>query len=955
MSSFRNSLVLFAFLTIGGDTLLAQKITRGPYLQIGTTNSIVVKWRTYVATTGKVSYGSAPNQKNRSVVDEVATTEHELKITGLKPNTVYYYGISVMPDGTFLEGNDYYFKTAAKAGSKQKIRIWAMGDMGDGSPNQRAVRDAYMQSIKNDNRQTDVMLLLGDNAYAIGADEEYQNNFFNIYQDYFLKNNTLWAVPGNHEYYSGSRTSREIPYFKIFSLPQKAEGGGIPSGSEMYYSFDYGNVHFVGLDSDGIEDNQYRLYDTLGPQVQWLKRDLAANRQPWTIVFFHHPPYTRNSHDSDSEEELKLIRQNLTPILERYKVDLVLSGHSHLYERSRPMHGHTGISTTFVDDQHLASLSSGRYDGVENSCAYVKNGGDEGVIYVVAGSGGQNNGYNGIAHPAMPFKNAINGGSVVIEVEDNRLNFEWLCNDRIARDQFTIFKNVNKSTTLKARHGELVKLTPSWKGTYAWSNGSRQPILEFTLTSDTTITVRDSLGCLQDHFRIELAAKPVISPEKLPTTVCAGDKLIIPFMVSNTDPNRWRYSLELSDAQGNFANAVTLANDQNNSFTVAIPANAPTGEGYRFRVKANVRGVEEVTTTTFSIRQKPSAILSGETTIEAGKSTNLQLNFSGSAPWTYRLSNNSSATTSINPLSVSVNPLTTTTYVLNSVNNACGEGEVKGSARIAVIPRITTNLSPSQVLCNETQFDLSFSITGIFENSVNYEAQLSDKDGNFSTPRVIGTSAQSPIKAAIPADVVFNANYQIRVFPAQNVTSYFTPTTILSLKQRAKATLSGDTIIKLGEPATLKLRFEGQSPWTYTLSDNSTNTVSTASHTIVVNPDLLTTYTLKSVSNVCGNGTVTGSARVNVIVTGLEEEEVAIKVFPNPAQTKITVEMKALRSQSFDWDLIDASGRVVRKGNLRKSQRNHFEIDLTDLPIGAYALRMALGEEKATVRRIIKQ
>lgn len=797
MSSFRNPFVFFVFLMIGVNVLFAQKIVRGPYLQMGTTTSVVVRWRTDVATMGKVIYGSELDKKNHSVVETVATTNHELKLTGLDPNRVYYYGIGSLPDGIMVEGNEYYFKTAAPVDSKQKIRIWAMGDMGDGSPNQRAVRDAYMQSIRNDNRQTDVMLLLGDNAYAIGTDEEYQNNFFNIYQNHFLKNNVLWAVPGNHEYYSGSRTSRDIAYFQIFSLPQNAEGGGGPSGSEMYYSFDYGNVHFVGLDSDGIEDNQYRLYDTLGPQVKWLKKDLAANRQPWTIVFFHHPPYTRNSHDSDSEEELKLIRQNLTPILERYKVDVVLSGHSHLYERSRPMRGHTGLSTTFQDDQHLASLLSGRYDGEPNSCAYVKNGGDEGVIYVVAGSGGQNNGYNGVAHPAMPFKNAINGGSVVIEVEDNRLNFEWLCNDRIVRDQFTIFKNVNKTTNLKARHGEVVKLTPSWKGTYAWSNGSRQPMLEFTLTNDTTIIVRDSLGCLEDRFKIELAAKPVISIEKVPTTVCAGDKLTVPFAVSNTDAGRWRYSIQLSDAQGSFANAVTLANGENNTFTLAIPANATAGEGYRIRVKANVKGIEDVLSTAFPIRQKPSATLSGETTIEAGKTTNLQLTFTGSAPWTYRLSDNSTVTTSTNPLSVSVTPLSTITYVLNSISNICGEGEVRGNARIVVIPRISANLLPTQVLCNETSFDLPFSITGTFENPVNYEAQLSDKDGSFANFRVIGTAAQSPIKATIPSDIAFNSNYQIRVYPSQNITAYFTPTAALSLKQRAKATISGDTIIKL--------------------------------------------------------------------------------------------------------------------------------------------------------------
>ncbi|MFN8349814.1 MAG: metallophosphoesterase [Spirosomataceae bacterium] len=955
MPGFRNTFLLTYLLLIAASVTHAQKITRGPYLQTGTPTGLTVRWRTDAATIGKVTYGTATNQKTQSVTEDVPTTDHELKIIGLTPNTVYYYGIQSSPDGSVAEGNDYYFKTAAPAGSKQKIRIWAMGDMGDGSPNQRAVRDAYLQRIKNDNRQTDVMLLLGDNAYAIGTDEEYQNNFFNIYQDHFLKNNVLWAVPGNHEYYSGSRTSRDISYFKIFSFPQNAEAGGVPSGTEMYYSFDYANVHFVALDSDGIEENQYRLYDTLGPQVKWLKKDLAANRQPWTIVFFHHPPYTKNSHDSDSEEELKLIRQNLTPILERYKVDLVLSGHSHLYERSRPMHGHTDVSTTFRDDQHLASLSSGRYDGEPNSCAYIKNGGDEGVIYVVAGSGGQNNGYNGVAHPAMPFKNAVNGGSVVIEVEDNRLNFEWLCNDRIVRDQFTIFKNVNKITPLKARHGETVKLMPSWKGTYLWPNGSRQPPFEFTLTNDTTIVVRDSLGCLEDRFRVELAAKPVIVTEKLPATVCAGDKLNLPFTVANTDAGKWRYRVQLSDAKGDFTKAITLAEGGAGSLTVTVPENSETGDGYRVRILANVNGIDQGVSAAFPIRRKPSANLSGEATIEAGKPTNLVVTFSGSAPWTYRLSDNSSATTSVNPLTISVTPLVSTAYVLNSVNNTCGEGEVRGSARIAVIPRITANLSLSQVVCNDTPFDLPFSVTGVFENPVTYEAQLSDKDGNFTDPRLIGTATQSPIKTTIPNDVALEGNYRIRVYPSQNGTAYFTPTPSFSLKQRAKATISGDTIIQLGESALLKLRFEGQSPWTYTLSDNSSNTVSSALHTIVVKPDLLTTYTLKSISNVCGAGVVSGSVRVNVIVTGIEEEEESVRVFPNPAQTKLSVEIKALQNLSFDWELTDASGKMVRKGNLKKSRRNHVDIDLIDLPVGVYALRMISEGRETITRKIIKQ
>ena len=158
--------------------LFAQKLTRGPYLQIGTPTSVVVKWRTDAATYTKVLYGKALNAKTQMVKNDAVVTEHEITITGLQPNTVYYYGID--NNGEMKEGSDYYFKTAPLPGSKQKIKIWAMGDMGDGSPNQRSVRDAYLNSIKNDNTQTDVVLLLGDNAYAIGTDEEYQYNFFNV-------------------------------------------------------------------------------------------------------------------------------------------------------------------------------------------------------------------------------------------------------------------------------------------------------------------------------------------------------------------------------------------------------------------------------------------------------------------------------------------------------------------------------------------------------------------------------------------------------------------------------------------------------------------------------------------------------------------------------------------------------------------------------------------------------
>ena len=82
--------------------------------------------------------------------------------------------------------------------------------------------------------------------------------------------------------------------------------------------------------------------------MTWLTNDLAANDKEWVIAFWHHPPYTKGSHDSDTEGRLIDMRENALPILESYGVDLVLSGHSHSYERSHLLDGHYGTSDTLT-------------------------------------------------------------------------------------------------------------------------------------------------------------------------------------------------------------------------------------------------------------------------------------------------------------------------------------------------------------------------------------------------------------------------------------------------------------------------------------------------------------------------------------------------------------------------------------------------------------------------------
>ncbi|MFN7792537.1 MAG: metallophosphoesterase [Cyclobacteriaceae bacterium] len=314
-------------------------IIRGPYLNSVSSTSAVIRWRTEKPTDSKVFFSTDRFKvEQASVVSEAALeTDHELVISGLSPATKYFYSVGANSTKPKMY-EDQFLVTAPQVGSTSPLRIWALGDFGDGSKNQLNCRDAIIKETTD--HRPDAWLWLGDNAYNIGLDEEYQRHVFRVYQESFFKNTNLYPSPGNHDYGRAKRNPTDVSYFKIFTMPKDGEAGGIPSGSESYYAVDFGNVHLISLDSQGELDGGFRIYDTLSKQITWLKRDLAANKLPWTIVYFHHPPYTKGSHDSDRENELLKIRENLLTILERFKVDLVLTGHSHVYERTHPLRGH---------------------------------------------------------------------------------------------------------------------------------------------------------------------------------------------------------------------------------------------------------------------------------------------------------------------------------------------------------------------------------------------------------------------------------------------------------------------------------------------------------------------------------------------------------------------------------------------------------------------------------------
>lgn len=399
------------------------------YLQQITQNSVIVKWRNGTTVLKSVNYGTDVNALNQSLSGVVSGNNMEAYISNLSPDTTYYYAFD-STTGTAQQS----FRTAPVTGqlpADGSTRVWIIGDSGTADSNVKALRDGYY-AFNDGVKQADVWLMLGDNAYSDGTDASYQKAVFDIFPD-LMKTTALWATIGNHDVALSIRTGDTMPastpYLDIFTFPTNAEAGGVSSGSEQYYSFNYANVHFVCLDSQVSARSTVKR----NAMKSWLIDDLTANKADWTIVFFHHPPYSKGSHDSDSDGFAGIdtpildMRKEFTPVFDEYGVDLVFSGHSHSYERSYYLGGHTGLSGSFNATTHAEVDGQGNLLSGQGAEAYwqITNAGiDNKVVYTVVGSSGKVSPAP-LNHPAHALSLGVLA-SVVLDISANAIEAKAL-------------------------------------------------------------------------------------------------------------------------------------------------------------------------------------------------------------------------------------------------------------------------------------------------------------------------------------------------------------------------------------------------------------------------------------------------------------------------------------------------------------------------------------------------
>lgn len=439
------------FVVVFKDSWLSGQ--RAPYIQMLTSDSVIIRWMTEKNELGIVQFGEDSELLSSVELESSATKNHSLKLTKLKPATKYYYRTGTISGSPHNDIERQWFYTSPA--DVVPTRIWVMGDSGQVGDTLTQVRDSALDWMRQnplqakqaiseqvisekvvsaqnvpseqiyDNPLINVWLALGDIAYSSGTNEQYQSALFDPFAE-TLANTALWPIYGNHD-------DRRWTYFRIFDLPENAEAGGIASQTENYYSIDYSNIHFVILDSQASD----RASD--GEMADWLRRDLAQNKKPWVIAAFHHPPYTKGSHDSDSDYDsrgrMQDMRENILPILEAEGVDLVLTGHSHMYERSYLLDCAYGYSESFVLSNIVSAGVKEQHRQYLKPLNKKKN---QGAVYMVAGSSSKVD-KGPLNHPAHFFSLA-EAGSVVIDVDGDLLTTRFIDNKGQVRDQFSISK-----------------------------------------------------------------------------------------------------------------------------------------------------------------------------------------------------------------------------------------------------------------------------------------------------------------------------------------------------------------------------------------------------------------------------------------------------------------------------------------------------------------------------------
>ncbi len=455
----------------------AQVVNRYPNIQSPDQTSAIIAWRRATSAVGSVKWGTAAGSLTNTLTESSANQIHAITISGLQPNTKYYY--QALSD-TFTSAVEYFY--TAKPDSVRQLSFVVYGDCGFNSSQQNSI-SALMAT-----RNVDFGLVVGDVDQNVGND--YDTRFFQRYKD-ILKHLCHFTAIGNHDVITNNTN-----YVNAFHLPHNNA-----ANSEQYYSFTWGNAKFITINGNDT-------YTVGSAQYNWLENELKCNDQEWVFVYFHQPPW---SNGWDASYYIPFtpfyqyqgnvdMRTSIVPLFEKYHVDAVLNGHTHNYER-----------------------------GIYNGVRYFITGGAGGTtLDQHTNSNSPNIQFEQSVNHFMQF--SINGNSVhynTIDINGNIIDSATFSKSFTPyQDQLT----VADASCLAANGTAAVSVAgPHPPYTLTWSNGSHAGSLSTLSPGSYTVTVADTNQCTKvKSFSIQNkggTSRPSLSAAG--THLCVGDSLLI--------------------------------------------------------------------------------------------------------------------------------------------------------------------------------------------------------------------------------------------------------------------------------------------------------------------------------------------------------------------------------------------------------------------------------------------
>eukprot|EP00052_Salpingoeca_macrocollata_P034138 m.10592 g.10592 ORF g.10592 m.10592 type:complete len:478 (-) comp5998_c0_seq1:31-1464(-) len=395
-------------------------------------STVSITWVTLEATPHPtVMFGTAPDQLLRTA-SAVSTTYtkggwrgavHSARLSGLQPSTRYFYlvGDTTLPkfwSKPTLSQPTLFFTTATAPGATVPTRLAVIGDAGATDVSDMTFYELARRTHSADPQLAiNFTLHIGDISYADGYEVLWDNFMRKIesvsaYAPYY-------TCPGNHEGFFNFTS-----YLTRFDMPWEAASSPGP----MQYSFDYGNIHFLGFNSEGFLGLSPAFITTDSAVYKWIEQDLSRvnrTRTPWVVAFGHRPLYCVESND-DCTLFADMLRTDFEDLFFRHKVDLVLGGHRHNYQTMWPLYQNKNLCPQQSDDACFTNPKS--------------------PVYVIDGAAGNKEHLTSMPSqlPDWSRKNIKEYGYGMIETSNStHLNWAFYASaDGSLLDSFTIVKSM---------------------------------------------------------------------------------------------------------------------------------------------------------------------------------------------------------------------------------------------------------------------------------------------------------------------------------------------------------------------------------------------------------------------------------------------------------------------------------------------------------------------------------